>query len=78
MTRPKIEDRPVGPGHTHWYVKEDGEICRSRWNDEAWCTYLGYNVNNLRPWQLQKLLNDAYETGRTEQQLIIRRALGAD
>lgn len=76
MTRPKIEGTPVGPGHTHWYVTEEGDICRSRWNDEAWCNHTGFNIRNLQPWQVHKLLNEAYQTGRREQQIIIQRALG--
>ena len=35
MSRCKREDSPYGPGNTFWYIDDDGEIIRCRWNDAA-------------------------------------------
>lgn len=81
MSERKNPSSPRGPGNTFWYISDDGEICRCRWNDAAWCNTTHVNVGEgakIREWEILKLLNEAYRMGMDDQKLIIRNALGVN
>lgn len=72
-----------GPGHTQWYVDDEGEIMVAKWNDKAWRSrtfvfleeIIGKNTHRN---SIITLLNDAYREGMKDQQLIVKQALGID
>lgn len=81
MSDKKDQSRPLGPGNTFWYINDDGEIYRCRWNDGAWCNATGVTISDgkkIREWEILKLINDAYKMGMADQQIIIRNALGVN
>lgn len=79
MTK-KVEHKGYGPGNTFWYVDKEGEIMRCRWNDDAWCTRTFFNIRDVSErtgeYEFLKLLNEAYEAGKSDQLKIIQNALG--
>lgn len=79
MTK-KDKNRPSGPGNTFWYVADDGEIMKCRWNDAAWCTRTFFNIEEektyISKYEYLKLINDAYEAGKRDQLKIIQNVIG--
>lgn len=75
----KDETIPHGPGNTFWYISDDGEIIRCRWNDSGWCSATGVYLSDnkkISEWQILKLVKEAYEMGMKDQKVIIKNALG--
>lgn len=76
MSNKKDESRAYGAGNTFWYINDDGEVIICKYNDAAWCNRTQFNINEMSEWRLLKLIDDAYKIGRSEQQVIIKNALG--
>ncbi len=77
----KLEDRPYGPGNTVWFVDDQGEIIKCRWNDVAWSNRTFVNISGeqrISSWEILKLINDAYKMGMDDQKIIIKNALGVN
>jgi hypothetical protein len=76
----KNQNMPYGPGNTFWYVDDDGEIMRCKWNDAGWCTRTFFNINDVKTssgaYEFLKLLSEAYECGKKDQLIIIQNVLG--
>lgn len=62
-----------GPGHTKWFIDDEGEVMRVRWNDKSWTTrtrvfldneLVGKNTSRN---DILKLIRDAYEEGMRDQ-----------
>jgi hypothetical protein len=74
------ENKPYGPGNTFWYVDDDGEIMRCRWNDAGWKTRTFFNIRNEKTnsseYEYLRLLKEAYESGMRDQLTIIQNCLG--
>lgn len=70
-----------GPGHTKWYIDEEGELMIVKWNDKAWKSrtfvyfdeIVGKNTNRSN---IVTLINEAYKEGMKDQLEIIQRTLG--
>jgi hypothetical protein len=77
MSKRKDESRPYGAGNTFWYINDEGDVIICKYNDAAWCSnHSQVNIKEMSEWRLLKLIDDAYQRGRAEQQIIIKNALG--
>jgi hypothetical protein len=75
-----MSDVPRGPGHTKYYEK-DGVLYRRLHNDQGWVNPVDQQQSMhpnvpLSAERIAQLMQEAYERGRREQQLIIQTALG--